>query len=53
MNPSDYQSAGKGVIFEHYLMNDAGARFPEFDPEPVGSGFQKIVNLAIICERPL
>ena len=39
--------AGESVIFEHYLVNDSGARLPEADAVTRGYIAQKVVNFFV------
>ncbi|MBS1272441.1 MAG: hypothetical protein MAGBODY4_01586 [Candidatus Marinimicrobia bacterium] len=33
---SDHHTAGKGIVFEHHLVDNTGSRFPESDPVFLG-----------------
>ena len=48
---ADDQAAGKGVILQDDLMNDAGARLPEADPVLLRGRSQKIVDLFVLVDR--
>ena len=51
---ADHHAAGKRVVFEHYLVDDARAGPPEADPIARRGAAQKLVDLAIdvirLCE---
>ena len=42
-----HHSTGESVIFEHYLVNDSGARLPEADAVTRGYIAQKVVNFFV------
>ena len=44
---TDHHTAGKSVVLKHYLMDNAGSRFPKADTVLVGNGFQEIVDFAV------
>ena len=44
---SYHHPAGESVIFEHYLVNDSGARLPEADAVTRGYIAQKVVNFFV------
>ena len=36
---TNHHTAGKSIVLKHYLMDNAGSRFPETDTVLVGNGF--------------
>ncbi len=48
---ADDQLAGEGVVFQHHLVNDAGAGPPEAQAVFGRRGTQKIIDLLVLGER--
>lgn len=48
-----HEHSRSGVVLEYDLVNDAGARFPEFDAILAGGTFKEIEHLLIGGNRPL
>jgi hypothetical protein len=45
---ADHHPAGKGVVLQNHLVNDAGSRLPESDAVLPGGGGEEGVDLAIL-----
>ena len=48
---ADHHPAGKGVLLEHDLVDDAGARLPEADAVLRRHGSEELVHLGVHVER--
>ena len=47
---SDHHAAGEGVVLQHHLVNDAGARLPEPDAVFVRHGLEEIVDFVVAVD---
>ncbi|MCG3120622.1 MAG: hypothetical protein ALAOOOJD_03403 [bacterium] len=49
---ADHHAARKSVIFQHDLVDDAGARIPKADAVFVGNAGEKFIHLLVLIARP-
>ncbi len=50
---ADHEAAREGVVLEHHLVDDAGARLPEPDAVLLRGRVQEVVDLAVLADGAL